>query len=298
MILIIGANGLVGREVSRKLSAKNIPWQGTYYQRPEKDLSKLNITHSAQLEEIFSKTQPRAVIHCANLSGGVNFCETHKEFATAFHFLATQKIGMLCKEYNSSLIFISTDYVFDGLKKTYDENSTPNPLNIYGKLKLSSEEWIQKNLEKYVIVRSTNIYGWDPKTVTPNYMMNLYSSLKNNKIFEAPSYLWGNQTYVEDLAESILELYSKKATGLFHIVGKSFIDRFTWATLASKILEVDSRLVHEVKHPPSNMIPRPLQSNLGTKKFSSLYNSKLHSASEGLQLMKKCIITSVPLKIE
>jgi hypothetical protein len=60
-----------------------------------------------------------------------------------------------------------------------------------------------RNVKRHVVIRTTNVFGWDPQTVTPNYMMGLYRALKAGKRFNAPSFLWGNPTYAEDLAKAI-----------------------------------------------------------------------------------------------
>lgn len=284
--LVIGANGLVGRQIGRVFTEKGMKWHGTYCKRPEEGLLKLDVTNLRELENIFSKFLPKVIFHCANLAGGVDFCESNPEIATEFHLNATKNITDLCRRIDALLVFISSDYVFNGKKFPYVEDDLPNPLNLYGRLKLNAEGWIQKNLKKYLIVRTMNIYGWDPKTVTPNYIMNLYQALKDGKQFNAPSFLWGNPTYAGDLAQALVELYTKKANGIFHIAGSSFINRFEWAKEACKILEFEPLLVNEIKEPQPNMVPRPLRSCLSTDKFTSSYKTILHDVYDGLKLMK------------
>lgn len=284
--LIIGANGLVGRQIGRQLDNKGIKWKGTYSKRAEDLLLKLDITNPADVEDIFSKTSPDVVFHCANLAGGVDFCEANPNIATGFHLKATKEIGSYCKDIDAMMVFISTDYVFDGTNVPYKEDAATNPLNLYGRLKLEAEQWIQQNLKRYLIIRTTNVYGWDPTTVTPNYIMGLYRSVKDGKSFNAPVFLWGNPTYAGDLAKAIVELYTKVANGIFHVVGSSFINRYEWAVDACKILGLDRSLLNKIEHPSPNMIPRPLKSWLNTDRFTSSYKAELHNAYDGLMLMK------------
>ena len=116
--------------------------------------------------------------------------------------------------------------------------------------------------------------------------MGLYRTLKEGKLFNAPSYLWGNPTYVGDLAEAIVELYTKRANGIFHVAGNSFINRYDWAMEACKILGLEHSLVNELKQPGPVTIRRPLKSNLKTGKFTRSYDTILHDVSNGLNLMK------------
>jgi len=285
--LIIGANGLVGQRLRDILTRNNVTWAGTYNKRYEDQLLKLDITDGRELSELFSRYSPKVVFNCANLAGGVDFCEKNPKEAADFHLNATKEMGARCKDIKAKFIFISTDYVFDGKSGPYKEDDQTNPLNLYGRLKLGAEEWIRSNLSDYLIVRTTNVYGWDPLTQTPNYIMGLYRALSQGKNFNAPSFLWGNPTYAADLAEAIIELYLKNANGIFHIVGSSFVNRLEWAMKTCHILGLDPSLINEIKDPSPNMVPRPLKSWLATDKFRKTYRTPLHDVDSGLALMKE-----------
>lgn len=285
--IVIGANGLVGRRVGKMLSGKRIPWKGTYHKRHEEGLARLDITDPAEIEGLFEKYSPQVVFQCANLAGGVDFCESNPTLAAEFHLSVTKDIAYHCGKIGAALLLISTDYVFDGTKGPYREDDEPDPLNVYGTLKLEAERWLAAHLKSHLIVRTTNIYGWDPATVTPNYIMGLYRSLKAGTPFNAPSFLWGNPTYADDLAAAMVELYEKKAGGVYHVVGPTLIDRFEWARHACKILGLDASLLKEVKAPLPTMVPRPLKSWLNTDKFMRSFKTVLHDADEGLELMKR-----------
>src|SRR3989338_1008031 len=119
--LIIGANGLIGSYMGRLLTQKGMLWKGTCCHRTNADFLRLNILDDNDLESMFSHFKPDIVFHCANLSGGVDFCEQNSEIARKFHLDATLKIGQYCKEIGATLVFLSTDYVFDGTKGPYQE---------------------------------------------------------------------------------------------------------------------------------------------------------------------------------
>ena len=288
--VVIGGNGLVGSRMCSELTKRNIAWNGTFCYRPKNGLHQLDIADQSKVKNFIEEYSPEAVFLCANLAGGVDFCESNQQTAMDFHMNATKDIGTCCKELGAILVFISSDYVFDGTKGPYTEDDESNPLNWYGKLKLQAEQWIQEKLNKYLIIRTTNVYGWDPQTVTPNYIMGLYRSLKEERPFNAASFLWGNPTYVGDLATAIMELFINNANGIFHVVGRSYMNRLEWANLACKALELNCSLIKEVKEPPPGIVPRPLKSWLNTDKFTSRYKTVLHGASDGLNLMKSDMI--------
>ncbi|MFC1941146.1 SDR family oxidoreductase [Chloroflexota bacterium] len=280
--LVLGANGLIGRVVGKQLEGK-CKWFGTYYKREEPGLINIDITSDDSLKEIYDEVKPDCVINCANLAGGTDFCESHPDLAERFHLKANISIGELCEKHDARMVLISTDYIFDGENPPYQEDDEPNPLNAYGRLKLEAEKWLINNVTKHTIVRTTNVFGWDPNTVTPNYMMNLYRAIKDNKQFRAPSFLWGNPTYVGDLASAIIELCSIEMNGVSHVVGSSFINRYEWTIKACRIADWDKSLVVEVNNIPDNVVPRPLKSNLDTRKFRSLCQTKLRNVDDGIK---------------
>lgn len=287
--LIIGANGLVGGALAKKLSKRGYRWLGTSCKRENKNLRKLNIVNEPEIDQLFSEVSSRAIFHCANLSGGVDLCERQPELAQDFHFKATQMLGRHAQRTGATFFFISTDYIFDGSKDDYREVDSPHPLNVYGMLKLEAEKWIQENLDHYVILRTTNVYGWDPETTTPNYVMNLYRCLKEGKTFHAPSYLFGSPTYAPDLASAMTELFEKKITGVFHLVGSDYANRFTWAIQAAKHLNLEGSLIKEQTHPEVKIAMRPQGVRLNTEKFRNRCVTRLHNLTEGLLLLKDAL---------
>ncbi len=284
--LIIGANGLIGRRVAEQLAARGTGWVGFYNKRPVKNLYPLDITDFPRVTTTLEQLKPKTIYFCSNLAGGVNFCEDNPEKAKLFHVGAIENLGRACATLGSRLVFISSDYVFPDMDRPAREDDPPQPLNIYGELKLEAEQWIGENVPLHVIVRTTNVYGWDPQTVTPNYMMSLYRALQEEKPFRAPSFLWGNPTYGGDLAAALIELSDLDAKGIYHVVGPDYVNRHGWALEACKILGLNPRLVEEVKAPPPDLVPRPMTLSLDTSKFNSTCSTVLQGFRRGLQNMK------------
>lgn len=283
--LIFGGDGLIGSNL-RKITAKHghqvfatsvneVSFEKALY---------CNILHLNDLETVFEKTKPDIVINATNLAGGVDFCEKNPELSDQFHYEANVNIGNLCLKYNSKYVIISTDYVFDGSKPPYSEDDEVNPLNVYGKSKLKAEQWLLNNLPDSLVVRTTNVFGWDPTTKTPNFLMGLYFRLTDNQQVKVPDYLWGNPTHAADLSSAIVELCENNHSGIFHVVGTSFIDRYEWSMMFCSIMELDSSLIIKSDSQPQFMVPRPLKSNLSITKFRSHCKTKLHNVEEGLKM--------------
>ncbi len=286
--LIFGGNGLVGKSLQKELSKTNHSVAATSRDATAFPMAiALDITNRAELEKVFSQVQPNVVINATNLAGGVDFCENNPDKAKAFHFEANKNIGELCLQYNARMVLISTDYVFDGTQPPYRETDAVCPLNTYGKEKLAAEEWMQSNLKNYCIARTTNVFGWDPLTKTPNFLMSLYFKLSKGEKANAPSFLWGNPTHVSQLSKTILELCEKEKNGIYHIVGSSYINRYEWAKLFCEKLNFDLSLLVEQTEIPTNIAPRPFKSNLSIENIQSECTTPAVGVIEGLELFRE-----------
>jgi dTDP-4-dehydrorhamnose reductase len=285
--IILGANGLIGQQFVKLCKEKGIDSVGTRYSREKGNLRKIDFLEPGHLQEALEELcpAPAVVVNCVNLAGGVNFCEDNPELARKLHVDAAKQIVDWCLQKKAVFVNFSTDYVFDGKNPPYKEDDETGPLNLYGQLKLESEIYIKEQMKRYIIARTTNVFGWDPDTPTPNFLMYLYQTLGEGKTFNTPSFLLGNPTYAEDLTKAVLELIDKEQFGLFHIVGSGYINRYDWAIKFCEMARLDKDKIIEVKNPPENIVPRPFHSNLNTDKVSKIIETKLHGVDEGLQLL-------------
>ncbi|KAI8054513.1 hypothetical protein BDF22DRAFT_618878 [Syncephalis plumigaleata] len=143
-VLITGASGLLV--------------VGTAFSRANNGLIKLDLTDKSAVEQAFNQYQPEAVIHCA-AERRPDVAERDHDAVLKLNVQATEALAQLCKDYNTQLIYISSDYVFDGTNPPYDINDTPNPLNFYGKTKLAGEEAIRRVNPKAITLRVPVLYG-------------------------------------------------------------------------------------------------------------------------------------------
>jgi len=286
--LILGANGLIGQQFVQLCSTKGIDYVGTRYSRDAAGYPRVNFQEPDRLIPALERLcpRPRVVINGVNLAGGVNFCENNPHLARNLHVESVKKLADWCAQTGALLVFFSTDYVFDGENPPYREQDKTGPLNLYGRLKLESEQYIQKAMKRYLIVRTTNVYGWDPLTPTPNFLMYLYQTLQEGKSFNAPSFLYGNPTYANDLVRAVSELIDKGQSGVFHVVGSGYINRYDWAIKFCDRVGLEKEKIIRVENPPENLSPkRPLLSNLNTDKVRQIIETPLHGVDEGLELL-------------
>lgn len=262
----------------------------TAYGRLSHECVKLDIMDFKNVKDVISASKPDIIVHSANLAGGVDFCEKNPDLAKKFHFEATKFLGQEAKACGAKLIYISSECVFDGKKEAYSEEDAVRPQNVYGEYKAKSEEWIAQNVNRYIIVRTMSVFGWQPDTKTPNALMKVYFSIQKKQRVDIPVFRWGTPTYVRDLAQAIVELALSEYNGLYHVVGNSYLSRYDWLFQTAESLGWDVTYLHPVKNNSDDMIFRPLRVHLKNDKFSRQCRTKLHCLEEILPSLKKDIL--------
>lgn len=286
--LIIGANGLVGQSVCGVLNGK-FPFEGTCFRNQQDGLHSCDITKAEEIKDVFDKVKPDYVLHCANRAGGVDYCQEHPEEAQAFHFEATKNLAQQSQDANAKFIYLSTECVFDGKKEEYTEEDEVNPKSVYGQCKVDSEQWLAENIKDYNVVRTMAIFGWQPQTKTPNALMKIYFASQRQQQVNIPNFRWGTPTYSKDLAHALVELATSESTGLYHVVGSSYLSRWDWLTQTAEALEWDTSYLSSVNSEPEGMAFRPHKVHLRTDKFQNQFHAPLHSVEETIDLLKQDI---------
>lgn len=232
-ILITGSNGQLGREINKQF--------GDQYELILTDIDILDITDYKQVRDIFAKTKPQIVIHCAAYTN-VDGAETDYDGAFKVNVIGSQALASQCLEYNARMVYVSTDYVFDGCTdQAYCEYSSTNPQSVYGKTKLLGEEIVQRILSRHYIVRTAWLYG-DGKNFVKT-MLNLVQEKDNLQIVNDQI---GSPTYTKDLASTIFRLLDTDAYGTYHA---SCNGQCSWYDFAKKIFELKG--IHALVQPVS-----------------------------------------------
>jgi len=283
-VLVTGASGFLGKNLVNKLSGEFDVF-GTYYSSKRQGLHHLDITDEKSVEDVFAEIKPDVVIHAAALPN-VNHCEMNKPLAKRINLDGTRNIIRACRQYKAKLIFISTDYIFDGKDGPYAEDGNANPLNYYGKLKLLAEEEIKRELKDYLVVRTTNIYGYDLES--KNFVMSVLEKLRSGGQVLVAIDQYGNPTYAADFGKAVKELIMKNKSGIYNVAGPDNINRLEFAQKIAEVWGYDKSLItgkptEELKQDAS----RPKKSGFVIDKIKRELNTKMHSTVEGLNRMKK-----------
>ncbi|WP_297492786.1 dTDP-4-dehydrorhamnose reductase [Persephonella sp.] len=261
--LILGKNGQLGNAFLKEL--KNHKKDCLALSHKDCDISDLN-----SVLKVFESYKPDIVINCAayNL---VDKAETDYWNAYETNGLGVRNLAFACKKYNSYLITYSTDYVFDGTKENglYIEEDTPDPLNEYGKSKLTGEKWLlEENPEKYLIFRTSWVYGEGKQ----NFIHKLMQWAKDSDYLKIAYDEISVPTSTRTIVEVSLKAVDQGLNGLYHLTNTGYASRYEWA---KKILQIKG--IKKFIHPVSKNI-----FNLPAKRpeFSAMDNGKICRETE------------------
>lgn len=271
-ILIVGASGLVGSHCLKYFSEKNIKVIGTYRNFKTEGtyfFDPLQENCFTFLQELNFK--PEVIIHCGALTN-VDYCEEYPEDSEKLTLTSTKIIAEYCKKTGAKLVYLSTDYVFDGLNGPYSENEETNPINIYGIHKLKGEK-IAEKIEDHLIARITNVYGEEERS--KNFIAHLLKLIeaKTEKIFNLPYDQFATPIYARDIAKMLYLLIVDGKSGIYHLASTDYYNRFQ---LANKVKSYFENSDHLSLTPTSTdtlqqKAKRPLLGGLLNNKFINEY---------------------------
>ncbi|MBR2712845.1 MAG: dTDP-4-dehydrorhamnose reductase [Bacilli bacterium] len=255
-VLVTGSGGQLGYDVVRELQKRGY----TYIYAPKKE--ELDLTNKKSVYKYFEEVKPDAVIHCAAYTA-VDNAEDDEKNAIKINIEATSYISDNCKKYNSKLVYISTDYVFDGnkpLNEVYEVDDGTNPQSVYGKSKLQGEKQALYNPHTFV-VRTSWVFGINGK----NFVKTMLNLAETRNEINVVSDQWGSPTYTVDLSRLLVDMIETNKYGIYHANNEGYCN---WAEFAEEIFNSNG-INMKVNHITSEEYPqkakRPKNSKLSKK---------------------------------
>ncbi|MFX1383492.1 MAG: SDR family oxidoreductase [Promethearchaeota archaeon] len=294
-ILIIGANGFLGNNI--------LFFQNVYDLKEQKfsfiaaDLNNSNvdenipfhyidITKSDDTIKKIKKINPDVVLLTAAMTD-VDYSEINKELATKTNSEGPKNVLNACENIDSKFVLISTDFVFDGTKVgLYTENDNPNPINHYGKTKYEAELTLINSNIDYLICRTAVLYGWSKDKL--NFITWLINKLEHKEKISIVTNQINNPTFGRNLAEILLKLIEKDASGIFHTAGSDALDRYTIALKTAEIFNLNKDLINPISG-FEQKATRPKNVGLDISKLERFIGDelKIFNLNDGLNYMKK-----------
>ncbi len=246
-----------------------------------------DVADKKRVAEVFSETRPEVVVHAATLTD-VDKCETNKELAWRVNVEGTRNVAEAAAAAGAFLLYISTDYVFDGEKGKYKETDPPAPVNYYGLTKLKAEELVKENVSNYCIARPSVIYGASPAAGKVNFALWLIGKLERREPVKIITDQWISPTLNTSLADMTLEVAERRLTGIFHLSGATRISRFDFAMAIAETFGLDAKAMTPVSSAQMTWAAkRPRDSSLDTSKAQKTLRNKPLEMGKALEKLKK-----------
>ena len=239
-VLVTGVNGQLGSEILKVFKDHDLHGFSK---------EQLDVTNHAAVRACIEKIEPEVVVHCAAYTN-VDGCESNADFAYRVNAVGASNVASECLKIGAAMVYISTDYVFDGQKgQPYYEFDEPNPINTYGKTKLAGEEIVKSILKRFYIIRTAWLYGENGK----NFVKTMLELSKAQKMINVVDDQTGSPTNALDLAKAIKALIESEKFGIYHVTNSGSC---SWYDFARKIFELRGLDV-EVKPISTEQINRP-----------------------------------------
>ncbi|NPA97683.1 MAG: dTDP-4-dehydrorhamnose reductase [Crenarchaeota archaeon] len=277
-VFVTGGSGLLGHRIVEELSRRGHEVIATYNRTSPRlgvdgvKWVRIDISDAVAIEDALLKARPDAVIHAAAYTD-VDGCEVEKDRAWRVNVVATRSIVRACRVVKSYLIYISTDYVFDGSKGMYSESDIPSPINYYGLTKLVAEEIVKSSDLLYTIVRPSAIYGVGPGKA--NFATFVADRLMRGEEVPAVSDQYVSPTLNSALARAVAEIVEMRPMGVLHVAGNR-MSRYEFAVALARALGANEGLIRRVSMESMRWkARRPRDSSLDTSRARELLSEKL-----------------------
>lgn len=220
-ILVTGVKGQLGYDVVNELKKRGHTAIGV-------DVEEMDITDAAAVEREMKADDLDAVIHCAAYTA-VDAAEDNRELCIRVNAEGTRNIARAARELNLKMVYISTDYVFDGEgERPWEPDDARNPLNVYGESKYQGELAVEEYLERYFIVRIAWVFGVNGK----NFIKTMLNLAKNHDELNVVDDQTGSPTYTYDLAVLLADMVETEKYGRYHATNEGLC---TWYEFAKEI---------------------------------------------------------------
>ena len=282
--LVTGSAGLVGSQVVKDLVQKNHTVYSCYHdEKPENGTpTPLDLSDEHQIIETLQEIKPDSIIHLAAMTG-VDQCETQQDLAIKINVNATEIMARQAAKQNTFFLYISTDYVFDGLNGMRKESDTPNPLGFYGKSKLTAEIALNKLPSSWCVARTSTPFGIH-KT-KKSFPIWVKENLESKKEISVLSDQFTSPTYVPNLSKMLIEIATRQLVGIYHASGDTRISRYNFAEMVAENLNLDKKFLQPASMSEMNWkAQRPKDSSLDVSYSTEILNEKPQKIEQSLNL--------------
>jgi len=253
-VLVTGYKGQLGYDVIKRLNKSNIDCLGV-------DIDDFDITNEKQTFDYIINYNPDVVVHCAAYTA-VDKAEEDKEKCFNINVIGTRNIAKACKQIDCKMVYISTDYIFDGQGETpFEVDDVPNPINYYGETKYLGEKEVTDFLEKYFIIRISWVFGINGN----NFIKTMLRLAEIRDELSVVSDQIGSPTYTYDLAKLIFNIIPEEKYGIYHATNEGYCSWYEFALEIFKQANIDIKVNPIKTEDYKTLAKRPMNSRLSKK---------------------------------
>lgn len=271
-VLVTGVKGQLGYDVVNELEKRGIEAVGV-------DIQEMDITDAASVDRVIRETAPDAVIHCAAYTA-VDAAEENQEACRKVNADGPRNIARVCRELDIKMIYISTDYVFDGQgENIWEPEDERAPKSVYGQTKYEGELAVQELLEKYFIVRIAWVFGINGK----NFVKTMLKLAETHDTIRVVNDQFGSPTYTYDLARLLVDMVQTEKYGVYHATNEGFCSWYDFACAIFKEAGVKVNVVPVTSAEYGAKANRPMNSRMSKEKLTENGFERLPSWEDALK---------------
>lgn len=270
--MVTGATGLLGRAVVKQLELTGHEVIATGFSRASERVHKLDLTAPLDVEAFIAREQPQVIVHCA-AERRPDVSEQNPQAALALNLTASQALAMAAKANNAWLIYISTDYVFDGTQPKYAEDAATHPVNFYGESKLKGEEIVLDTSADFAVLRLPILYGQVEK-LSESAVLVLVNQLIERRAQGVDHWAIRNPTSTADIAQAIDKMIAQHIValivqGIYHFSAAETMTKYQMLLTLGEILQLSTAHLTPESTPTDNA-KRPRDCTLSCARLAAL----------------------------
>ena len=261
-VLVTGVKGQLGYDVMNELAKRGYEGVGV-------DVDEMDITDARKVDEVITKAQVDKVVHCAAYTA-VDAAEDNVELCRRVNAEGTENIAKVCKRLDLPMVYLSTDYVFDGEgERPWEPDDERDPLNVYGQTKYEGELAVERNLDKYFIVRIAWVFGVNGK----NFIKTMLNLAQNHDTITVVDDQVGSPTYTYDLARLLVDMIETEKYGYYHATNEG--GYISWYDFTKEIFRQAVEMGHEEYSEDKVKVLPVTTEEYGVSKAARPFNSRL-----------------------
>ena len=285
-ILITGGFGQLGTSVYYRLIDSFDIIRTGRVKPPGVEGVEMDLRDGTKVRQVIKLFKPDIILHLGAMTN-VDECELNPYIAREVNIAGT---GHLCEAFSGKIIYISTDYVFDGHAGPYSEDAKVCPINVYGQTKLASEQIVLLQNNNNLIIRGNVLYDYSNNSGA-SFLNWVIKSLKNSTEIQVVNDQINNPTWTHSLADIISMCIIKNISGLYHWADLDIINRYDFAMAIAEVFSLNQNLIKSISTMDLNQpAMRPLQSGLISDKIANILQVRQPTINECLEQIKQNMI--------